>query len=112
LHKSVPAIAQASRFVESSMTSLVCREKRRRRIRTGNGVVPLIHSLIVLVNIWIAIGMSVRYPEQEVAGWRPIYGCKERILERVRRVTVVAVHPFRFVPRLDGTLFGEVPNTG
>src|SRR5215813_14690916 len=110
LHQNVAAITQASRFVESPMTPLIRREERGG-IRTEYVVPGSIHRLVILVNIRFAIGMAVGYSEQEVAVWHPIYGCKERILQRMRRVSVVAVHPFRFVPRLDGTLLGEIPNT-
>src|SRR5262249_43453084 len=92
------------------MTPLIRREERAG-VRTDYVVPGRVHRLVVLVNIRFAIGMPVGYSEQEVAVWHPIDRCKKRILQRMRRVSVVAVHPFRFVPRLDGTLFGEIPNT-
>src|SRR6266849_10216117 len=34
------------------------------------------------------------------------------MLQRVCRVTIFSVHPFRFVPCFDGTLLREIPDAG
>ena len=107
LDQHVAAVEDPGSFIKPAVAALLLGEHNTCRRTTDLGSRHRVAGRLILVLVGFSVLVTARNAKQQVARRAKVQSTEDAVFQRVRHITVRAVKPFAFPPKLYGTAFGE-----